>query len=123
MLTRKQIGHAFGCSRQMGATHVARGCPRRLAEAALDWYARNIRSKSDRRREPTPASCFVGPNYGSRILKAMNDAAACLELDSNLSELRAQIAHDPDFLPTIKANQAVRRHVHALRMKWFDAQH
>ena len=27
-----------------------------------------------------------------------------------------------DYLMTVKANQAVRRHVHALRMKWFDAQ-
>ena len=120
-LTHKQIGHALGCSRQMAANHVQRGCPRTSAEAALDWFHRNVRTKADRKRPPTPASCFVGPNYGSRILEAMNDAAACLELDSDLSELPAQIAHDRDFLPTVKANQAVRRHVHALRMKWFDA--
>ena len=121
MLTHRQIANALGCSRQMAANHVQRGCPRTSAEGALDWFHRNVRTKADRKRPPTPASCFVGPNLGSRILEAMNDAAACLELDSDLCELPGQIAHDRDFLPTVKANQAVRRHVHALRMKWFDA--
>ena len=121
MLTHKQIANALGCYRQMAANHVQRGCPRTSAEAALDWFHRNVRTKADSKRPPTPASCLVGPNYGSRILEAMNDAAACLELDSDLYELPAQIAHDRDFLPTVKANQVVRRYVHALRMKWFDA--
>lgn len=121
MLTHQQIADALGCTRQMAARHVERGCPRTSAEAALEWYHRNIRSKADRKRPPAPASCFIGPNYGSRILEAMTDAAACLELDEDLRELPAQIAHDRDFLPTIKANLAVRRHVHALRLKWFDA--
>ena len=121
MLTHQHIADALGCSRQMAARHIERGCPRTSGVAALEWYHRNIRTKADRKRPPTPASCFVGPNYGSRILEAMNDAAACLELDSDLCELPAKIAHDRDFLPTVKANQAVRRHVHALRMKWFDA--
>ena len=122
MLTHQHIADALGCSRQMAARHIERGCPRTSAVAALEWYHRNIRTKADRKRPPTPASCFVGPNYGSRILEAMNDAAACLELDEDLRELSAKIAHDRDFLPTVKANQAVRRHVYALRAKWFDAQ-
>jgi len=122
MLTHRQIANALGCSRQMAANHVQRGCPRTSAEAALDWYHRNIRTKADRKRPPAPASCFVGPQHGSRIREAMHDASACLELDGDLCELPAQIAHDRDFLPTVKANQAVRRHVHALRMKWFSAQ-
>jgi hypothetical protein len=120
MLTHQQIADALGCSRQMAAKHIERGCPRTSAEAALAWYHRNIRSKSDRKRPTAPASCFVGPNYGSRILDAMNDAAACLELDSDLRELPAQIAHDRDFLPTIKANQAVRRHVHVTCPRFLD---
>ena len=122
MLTHQHIADALGCSRQMAARHIERGCTRTSAVAALEWYHRNIRTKADRKRPPTPASCFVGPNYGSRILEAMNDAAACLELDEDLRELSAKIAHDRDFLPTVKANQAVRRHVYALRTKWFDAQ-
>jgi hypothetical protein len=51
----------------------------------------------------------------------MNDASACLELDGDLCGLPAEIAHDRDFFATVKANAAVRRHVHALRAKWFDA--
>ena len=105
----------------MAAKHIERGCPRHSAEAALTWYHRNIRTKSDRTRPPTPAACFVGPNSGSRIFEAMNDAARCLELDSDLTELPARIAHDQGFFPSIENNQAVRRHVEALRRKWFDA--
>ena len=120
MLTHQEVADALQCSRQMAAKHIARGCPRDSATAALDWYHRNIRSKADRKRPPAPVSCFVGPNYGSRILEAMNDAAACLELDEDLRELPARIANDRTFLPTIANNQAVRRHVEALRCKWFD---
>jgi hypothetical protein len=104
----------------MAATHVARGCPRTSAEAALGWFHRNVRTKADRKRPPTPASCFVGPQLGSRIREAMSDASACLELDSDLCELPGRIAHDRDFFATVKANAAVRRHVHALRAKWFN---
>jgi len=121
-MTHQTVADTLGISRTMAARYIkTRGCPTTTPEQVLQWYHSNIRTKADRKRPPTPASCFVGPNYGSRILEAMNDAAACLELDSDLSELPAQIAHDRDFLPTVKANQAVRRHVHALRMKWFDA--
>lgn len=105
----------------MAAKHIERGCPRNSAEAALTWYHRNIRTKADRTRPPAPRAAMVGPNYGSRILEAMNDAAACLELDSDLTELPARIAHDQGFFPSIENNQAVRRHVEALRRKWFDA--
>lgn len=120
MLTHQQIADALGCSRQMAARHVERGCPRTSAEAALAWYHSKIRSKSDRKRPAVPVC--IGPNYGSRILEAMNDVEACLELDEDLRELPRQISQDRSFLPTITNNQAVRRHVEALRMRWFDAQ-
>ena len=119
MLTQKQIGDALGCSRQMAATHVARGCPRTSAEGALDWYYRNIRSKSDRKRPNAPRSACVGPAYNSRILELMDDACACIELDGDLRELPALIASDPSFFPSIANNQSVRRHIDALHEKWF----
>ena len=122
MLTHKQIGHALGCSRQMAANHVQRGCPRASAEAALDWYYRNIRSKSDRKRPNAPRSACVGPAYNSRILKVMDDAAACIELDGDIRELPKRIATDPGFTPTIANNQSVLRCVDALHRKWFDTQ-
>jgi hypothetical protein len=51
----------------------------------------------------------------------MDDACACIELDSDLRELPALIANDPGFYPTIANNQAIRRHVGALHEKWFGA--
>ena len=120
MLTHQQIADALGCSRQMAARHIERGCPRTSDDGALAWYHANIRSKSDRHRPRVPSRASVGPNYGSRILEAMNDAAACIELDGDILELPRLIATDPGFMPSITNNQAVRRHVQALRDKWFD---
>ncbi len=122
MMTHQQIADVFGCSRQMAARHISRGCPRSSAEAALAWYASNIRMKADRKRPAAPLSACVGPNYGSRILEAMNDAAACIELDGDIRELPKRIATDPGFMPTIANNQAVLRCVDALHRKWFDTQ-
>ena len=103
----------------MAARHIERGCPRTSDDGALAWYHANIRSKSDRHRPRVPSRASVGPNYGSRILEAMNDAAACIELDGDLRELHALIASDPSFFPSIANNQSVRRHIDALHEKWF----
>lgn len=106
----------------MAAKHIARGCPQTSSDAAQAWYHSNIRAKSDRKRPPVPFGASVGPNYGSRILEAMNDAAACIELDGDIRELPKRIATDPGFTPTIANNQAVLRCVDALHRKWFDVQ-
>jgi hypothetical protein len=119
MLTHQEVADALQCSRQMAAKHIARGCPRSSAEAALDWYHRNIRVRADRKRPNAPRSACVGPAYNSRILEVMDDACACIELDSDLRELPALIANDPSFFPSIANNQVVRRHVDALHEKWF----
>jgi len=105
----------------MAARHIQRGCPRESEDAARAWYHSNIRSKCDRKRPPVPRSVCVGPAYNSRILEVMDDASACIELDSDLRELPALIATDPIFFPSLANNMAVRRQVDALHQKWFGA--
>jgi hypothetical protein len=122
MLTHQEIADVLGCSRQMAARHISRGCPRTSAEAALAWYAANVRCKADRKRPAVPAVALVGPAPNSRILDLIEDHGAALDLDGDILALPADISSQPDFLPTIQNNQAVRRCVRALYDKWFASQ-
>jgi hypothetical protein len=122
MLTHQEIADVLGCSRQMAARHVARGCPRTSAEIALAWYAANVRCKADRKRPAVPHVALVGPAPGSRILDLIEDHSAALDLDGDILALPREIASQPDFLPTIQNNQAVRRCVMAVYNKWFGPQ-
>jgi hypothetical protein len=121
-MTFQQVGDTLGITRQMASRYIkTRGCPTTTPEEVLRWYGSNIRLKADRRRPATSAAALVGPAPGSRILDLIEDHSAALDLDGDILALPAEIAHQPDFLPTIQNNQAVRRCVRALYDKWFGA--
>jgi len=121
-MTYQAIADTLGITRQLASRYVkGRGCPRTTPEEVRAWYGSNIRLKSDRQRPATAGGALRGPAPDSRILQAMADHDDALELEEDLRGLPGQIASDPSFMATILNNQAVRRHVEALRRKWFDA--
>jgi hypothetical protein len=121
-MTHQQVADTLGISRTMAARYIkTRSCPTTTPEEVLRWYHSNIRMKADRRRPAAPAVALVGPAPNSRILDLIEDHGSALELDGDILALPAEIAHQPDFLPTIQNNQAVRRCVRALYDKWFGA--
>jgi hypothetical protein len=119
-MTHQQVADTLGISRQMAARYInQRGCPVTTPDEVLRWYHGNIRSKCDRQRPRVPAAALVGPAPGSRILEAIADHAAALELDSDILAIPNSISQHPEFFPTISNNRAVRQIVGAFHRKWF----
>jgi hypothetical protein len=119
MMTQREIGETLGCTRQMAALHVKRGCPRTTPEAVLAWYHSTIRSKCDRQRPRVPQAALVGPAPGSRILDIIEDQCAAIEMDGDIRALGNQISQHRRFFPSIENNCAVRDVINAFHAKWF----